>query len=476
MSEAGSDRDLIALVANEQRSFRTILMAGLAALVVLVCTSAALGLYYFQVSQRLTHSAAVLQQQATNLERQAFKARRDLDAQNNRMAGQDVRIRIIDEEMRHGRDAGGVVQGTEEGALAAARVYLQYGRISPDDERLVEQFSQDAVLAAGAAPVAPTPAKALLKGVAALIAWNRDGNDIRAEDGVLPEALSTAQANFARAFADPATSHMAHAGDAWIRFLFASSGLSNYKQADCQAVFTAITASQVDGSPGAQPLYWQAQCERKIGQTAEALRDYARSLDLSMSAGNPQSFDFAQRTLAMNAYHGVGTTLIAAQSMPDDDRNVRTAVTIARRACPVAADATGSPRMKLAVACLRVAMNLRASLRQTPNQISGTGENLSFAYLRDSDFQRAFANAQSVERTGLFPWTELVRALGARHVPNAPNAAAVREEADRNISFFEVGAFNLCELHRLLSDQLYGEAVRIIREQHPHETVDCPTT
>ncbi|MGQ0532162.1 MAG: hypothetical protein ACT4OF_05640 [Caulobacteraceae bacterium] len=170
-----------------------------------------------------------------------------------------------------------------------------------------------------------------------------------------------------------------------------------------------ITLSAAGSEPGPQPLWWQAQCERKLGQTREALRDYARTLQRVAGVATSLTQDYAEMTLAMNAFHGVGTTLIALHDTPDGDAHMSAALPIARSACPVAADATGSPRMQLAESCLRIAMLLRERLGQTPNQVSGTGENLSFVFLRDENYDAAFAQARRVERTGLFPWNELVR-------------------------------------------------------------------
>ncbi len=94
---------------------------------------------------------------------------------------------------------------------------------------------------------------------------------------------------------------------------------------------------------------------------------------------------------------------------------------------------------------------------------------MSFAYLRDQDFAGALANAVAVERTGLFAWNELVRALAAAHAGDGAVEAAAR----RNVSFFTVGQFNVCELRVLLNQELFAEAQAIVAEEHPGETVAC---
>ncbi len=445
MSDKG-EADLIALVQSEQRSFKRIVFAGLATLIVLVGMSAGLGVYYFDVSQRLAESALELQ-------RHAFKSRRDLDAQNNRLAAQEARMRRIDVEILGAADARALSPAQTGSALAIARAYLESGRLSLADERVLD----------AAARTGDAGGLALVRGVAALVAWDRGGEALDGEAASLPPLLASAKAEFASAEADPALAPHAKAGAANIDFLKAQA--SNYARADCDAAIAAARAA-----PGPQPLYWQAQCERKMGETLAALADYARTLELARAS--PLDND-AARTLAMNAFHGVGTTLIAAADAPAGDANLVVAMRIAEAACaPDGADKS-SERMRLALACLHQAIALRRTLRQTENQISGSSENLSFAYLRDGDFSTAFDHAQKVERSGLFAWTELVRALSSQHV-DTPGASRVGAEARRNISFFTVAQFNLCELRVLLNEALYEEARAIIAREHRGETVDCP--
>jgi hypothetical protein len=83
-------------------------------------------------------------------------------------------------------------------------------------------------------------------------------------------------------------------------------------------------------------------------------------------------------------------------------------------------------------------------LQQTPNQVSGARENVSLSYLRDGDYAGAYSNASEVERTGLFPWSQLVRALSAAHL-KTDHAVTVEREARRNVRFFEVRRLNPCE-------------------------------
>jgi hypothetical protein len=196
----------------------------------------------------------------------------------------------------------------------------------------------------------------------------------------------------------------------------------------------------------------------------------------SAAARNP---DTAELTLAMNALHGVGTTLIASAAIPDDAPGMAEALAIAGEGCPIRHGyRERSPRMALALSCLSEAVLLRRQLGQSPNLQSASGENMSFAHLRDGDFDAAYANAVAVERTGLFPWNEVVRALAASRVrPAAAEArraaASAAADARGNVALFNVDQFNLCELQALFDPEMYEDVREIIADAHPGEEVGC---
>jgi tetratricopeptide (TPR) repeat protein len=448
-----ADKDLIALIAREQRGFRTMLVIGIAVLALLAAMSAALGVYYYRVSEQMTRM----------VERQAFDTRRQIDQQTNRVANQDVRLRRIAEEVRRAsRSNAAFTPDRMSDALAAARAYLERGQLSLDNEQLIEDAANSASVEGAS--------RALLAGVARLIAFDRSGAGVQTGAEALPQSLTEAHDLFDQARADPASAPMASIG---LAFVLNNEALrSGYREGDCEALFQAVAASAgAGGAPAPRPLFWRANCERKLGRTGDALRDYAAMLSQTAPAAQSPEAGVADVDLAMNAFHGVGTTLIALHGTSPDDDNMRAGLNAAQRACPPVEGASGSQEMQLAIACLRQAIALRRRLGQNANQQSGTGENLGFAYLRDNDFQGAFDHAQNVERTGLFAWNELVRALSAAHVGAA--AADAGREARRNISFFEVRQFNLCEVRVLLNPDLYAEAVRIIQREHRNEPVAC---
>jgi hypothetical protein len=467
------DEDLAELITREQRAFRGILFAGLATLLVMVVMSAALGAYLYVTSQRLAETTRTLEQQA-------FDTRRNVEAQNNRLAAQEIAIRRAYQEIRGAlSEAGGAITAEDvEGARRAARSFLFGGRLPT----LSEQRALTQLAAAEAAGLSPAE-KSLLAGVAALVGYETRGEVIPDDAEALPVSLAEALAAFEAAREDPALASLAATGIAWIVFEDASSGRSNYSIEACQRVFEAVDASFQEDVPRPQPLYWRAQCQRKVGMTSEALTDYTRSLRDYMLSAVAEDLGAGSRTelsLGMNAFHGVGTTLIASAAIPDDAPGMREALAIAVNACPPAAEnhAASSPRMTLALACLDEAIRLRRELGQTENQLSGSAENMSFAHLRDGDIAAAYEHAAAVERTGLFPWNEVVRALTASRVsfddPEAAREAAhAAADARRNVGMFRVSQFNLCELQALFDPETYEAARAIISEMHPGEEVEC---
>lgn len=93
-------------------------------------------------------------------------------------------------------------------------------------------------------------------------------------------------------------------------------------------------------------------------------------------------------------------------------------------------------------------------------------------YLRDGDFAGAYSNAGEVERTGLFPWNELVRALSAAHL-KTDDAVTTEREARRNVCFFDVRRFNPCEPNVLRSADLILEARALTEGERKGAALAC---
>lgn len=447
--------------AKTPKSERAAARAGLVGLLAVAgALVIGVGVYAFSVLQ-------VTNQASAEIQRSAFETRRNASNQDNRIAATEQRMRILANQLRRSQDGTAVRTAADtESALAAARRYISRGALSLEDERIIE--------AAAATPFGAESSRSadlVLIGVAELMLWERNAEVIPTFATTLPRQLQRARDAFETAAQDPALANLAYAGNAWVQFLWTASVASSYALADCERLWTYIDASADGGPIGPLPLYWKAQCERKTGRLSDAIRSYATVLDMVAPGGAQGERSFGEFTVTMNAFHGVGTTLISPR-VADDEPNVAAGMALARRHCPIPESATGSGRMQLAEACLRMAIRLRERLGQTPNQISGTAENIGFVYLRDDQFERAFAHSRDVERTGIFAWNELIRALSSSRV-SGREARVAHRVALQNIGFFGVGEFAVCELAVLLDDDLYREAIRIIRQQHPGEEVAC---
>ncbi|WP_373004663.1 hypothetical protein [Hyphomonas sp.] len=452
-----AERQLIDLVSREQRGQRQILIAGITTLVLVVMMSAGLGVYYYVVAEDLSVKSERLTADSDRLEKHAFTMRRDIDQQNNRVAAQEAAIRRAYDEMRQ-MYAGSVSGQARDKILPAVMGYLERGRHSLADERLIEIQS---------ARPGDSAESALLKGAAGLLAWERSGAQIKKGDAGLPEQLKSAQNSFNSALADPALRSLAQTGLAWISFIDASSPRSSYTLADCQAVDAMVGKIGSDDELGLQPLYWRAQCNRKLGRTREALSDYSLALNRVDPAADDTP-DPAEQTIQMNAFHGLGTVLITTADLPTD-AGIDSARALAERVCGAGDSGDGSHLMKLTRACLDKAIALRVALGQTENQQSGSAENKGFTYLRDGDFVGAFNHAKNIEKTGLFAWNELVRALSAEKVGDKE----VAREARRNVSLFPSEGFNACELKALMTPEVYETARAIISSEHDDMDITC---
>jgi len=451
------DTELVALVAQEQRGLRTIMIWGFSALFLVVAMSAALGVYYYFVAQTIAADSERLQ-------KRAFETRILADDLANRIADQEAALRRSYADMLS-IAKGDTVDASEAAVFETARDFLERGvRSLAGEQRLEAAVAREPGGARGA----------FYRGVLNLLEWERSGQAIARGAEALPPVLEAARSAFTAAREDGELRPLAQEGLAWIAFEDASSSRSNYAIEDCESVFAATEAIGPVEGLGPLPLYWRGQCARKLGRVDEALRNYSLAVRASQDAagGVDAETDTAEEeavlTLRLNALHGLGTVLIAAANTSAGEA-MTPALALAREACNGDGTGPGSAQTRPMYACLEKAMALRSQLRQTPNQISGTRENLSFVYLIDNDFDGALGNVMAVEGTGLFAWNELVRAF----VASEAGALAAAEDARRNVALFEADEFNICEIATLMKPAHYDAAFTIFREEHPGFTPDC---
>ncbi len=466
-AQDASDDVLVQLISREQRGLRRTLMFGIVVLFLMLVMS--IGLAYVV----RTYSLSVTKNLAT-LETQAFQTRRDVDAQFNRVSDLEAQMRRMYTEIR-GTMRSDTLDITSEAGIFAAQTYLQRGASTISEQRQTELLAQTGDPSA--------PGTSLFRGIAALQSWERSGASIAA-GAETPPVLLTAQRAFGDISTDPELGRLARLGLIWVDFIQASSPRGGFSKEACEPVIDALTELEQETALGLQPLYWRAQCERKLGRISESLRDYGSALKMSdhLSKTDPRPNDRAETTLRMNAYHGLGTVLIASLGHTDNG-NVAAAEALAREVCAPDSFLQHPEQTRLAYACLQQAIRIRREeLRQTPNQISGSGENITFIHLRDGKLKEAYDHTVATHRTGLFAWNESLRAMIAERLMDAEETsrgerASYREALNAalgNVSRFEDGQFNLCELRVLLSDADYADLERIVLSQRPNVPVECP--
>jgi len=454
-----SDDQLVALISREQRGIRRTMYAGLLAIFFMVAMSGAMAVFYWKYSEQIREHIVVLEEKSDELFVEAFNTRRDVDSSVNRISDLDALNLIMSEEMRllAGRSVEDKVQ--PEKALLAAEAYFQRGTRDFVAERNIEE---------AALQQTDTPLGALLAGARALQAWERSRDTISSTAIKLPPDLTAAQATLSSVSEDADLGALANLGLAWVAYLDAASQRTNYSAESCDRVVSLLARAEASLELGPQPRYWRGQCYRKRGQTALAMQDFSKSLLQSInSSSSLQTGPAAERAeiaLEMNAFHGLGTVLIAAPDLSSVE-----GIREAEAACRPDEFDFHPASTRLAFACLSQAVRLRSQLRQTANQLSGTAENLGFVYLRQQAPEEALKHAISVHGTGLFAWNELLRALSAQLLANAEQ----EKDARRYVRQFKVEQFNLCELKVLLSPDHFSAAVAIIQDARPALESSC---
>jgi hypothetical protein len=453
-----SDDALLELVAQEQRDFRRLLFSGMFALVLVALVSVGTSFYLWRASTQITDK----------IDRFEFKSRQDQQDSLDRVNRLQTEVRGLVREFWNAQKAEKAGAGiAPEQALAAARAALSVGRLPLQQELLLDVAGGNEPGAPGTAtPAAPASAQTdLVAGVSAILGWLRFEENFPPGKfgGALPPALENARTRLTGAAADPAFAAEANTGLAWITFLDVQARGAFTPEA-CAVLLAQTDALKKAQAVAPQALYWSAQCLRKSGRYYDSLLDYVALVDALTHVGGGDRE--GARLLEMNAFHGLGTQLVATRARPDAD--IASALAIARARCGV--DETAS-RMAIARACLDAAVTLRKRLGQTQSDQAGTLENKNFAYLAERDFAGALANANAVaDLRAPLAWNELARMLAAENAPAGADAktnARVAREAAANLSHLDYDGFAVCELKVLLDADLFARAEKALAEAFP---------
>lgn len=465
MSEQASD--LSSSLDNVR--LKRLISLGVILLTSMIIANGAFAVFFFVSAQEISETTNALK-------KSAFDARRRIDNQNNRLVDQEIRIRQAYQDIRVALDqqAGSADTHVIADALTLSKSFLfEDRRLNPSEIAILQAATNahDALL--------DDVQAVFIQGVLHLIEYRLRGDFVRKGDQRLPTDLERALELFETVPLEHALKPPAIAGQAWVLFEDASSERTNYNSQACQKIFSVLEPLDHSRVQYPQPLYWKAQCQRKLGFTRDSFINYVRTLEATVAVTRENYPDAGRLELAMNAFHGTGTTLIALAPLQVHTESIREALHVGRELCPTSTgENTDIQELGLAIDCLQQAIDLRVALGQSENLQSGTRENISFAYLKSQDYERAFQNSLAVERTGLFAWNETVRAISAsKRTIKDPieqlKADEVRAEATNNLKMFSPWELNICELKELLGADLYPDAQRLLNFSKAYVDQEC---
>lgn len=430
-----SDEDaLTAMLDRDQRSFRRVLFAGIAMIVVVMLIGGALVAQNFRTAQNLSSLETKLRQVEQNTRLEAHRLRQTADAAaiaDNRRAMEN---RAAFEDIRNLIDAstpGAGARGGATGAQQAAFAYLEGLRLPLVGERAIHG------VLSSTAPV-DAPMRDLLAAVELMRRYDKAGAGLRADasgaSALTPE-LEDAAARLDRAAHAPALKQAALVGRARIDYILAAA--NNFRRPLCDTMF-----QRVDALPRAawsiQVLLNRAECWRKNGDSQSANAEFEAAVKrLAATPANQEralSGSDADPLVQYQAYHGRGTTLIA-----------------------IAADGD-LEKLRQAQDDLQKAAGLRKLGGQSELEVVGSLENLGLAYLKAGQYQQAARNAAEVTRVRSLGWNEVVRALSAQQLKDDDTYATARE----NLANYRRAEFNECELKKLVGQRLEGPLLDLL--------------
>lgn len=217
----------------------------------------------------------------------------------------------------------------------------------------------------------------------------------------------------------------------------------------CEAAVDAATvATQQYDSHAASVLIAIGACLRKAGKTAQAYKAFSEALDLAAPGDTPVYPTSSQQLY--EAYHGVGTTLIALANAPE---------------LAVAADIT-LPEGPSAEArrLLELAAQYRGEWGMTNVGLVYSLENLCFIYLQQGDYEGALAHTETMDRTLALAWNLTCRLVAASELAataddggmvagySVDDLQDIAQKAVLKLSLFGYGYFDEKELRRLMPD------------------------
>lgn len=240
------------------------------------------------------------------------------------------------------------------------------------------------------------------------------------------------------------------------------------------AVAAANTARQTYGSHAAAMLIAQGACLRKKGDTSNAYLAFREALDLA-APGGVSAYPTTSKQL-YEAYHGVGTTLIALTNNADEARNAGVTIT--------------SDTLTEARTMLETAAQYRRAWGMTNVGEVYSTENICFILLKQGEFGQTLVHTGNIDTTIALAWNLTCRLAAAGELEKAMGDAdeisvtitdnngesartftredleTIAQDALLKLSLFAYGFFDEPELKRLMPSEyaVYVEAALAAHE------------
>ncbi len=226
---------------------------------------------------------------------------------------------------------------------------------------------------------------------------------------------------------------------------------------------TGILGNGAYASDAAAVFFLKGACLRKNGLTARAHVAFSQSLDIVAPDRRP-AYPKSSAIL-YEAFHGVGTTLIALVNLSEAERG----------------DDIPWPENPSAEARLLIekAAELRLAWGMTAVGEVGSLENAGFIFLEEGDLEGALRHTGAIDKVVPLAWNLTCRLAAASELLAADSADAARyqalvDETLLKLSLLPRGDFDEPELRRLMpaAFQKYVDTALDVSEREPEEVFD----
>lgn len=226
---------------------------------------------------------------------------------------------------------------------------------------------------------------------------------------------------------------------------------------------TAVLTNSDSGADAAAAFFMKGACLRKNGLTARAHEAFSRALDVV--APNRQPAYPESSAILYEAFHGVGTTLIALANLSEAERGEA----IAWPDNPAAE----------ARALIEQAAALRVAWGMTAVGEVGSLENEGFIFLTEGDLEGALRHTEEIDNVVPLAWNLTCRLAAASELLAASGGEdqryqALVDETLLKLSLIPRGDFDEPELRRLTPTAFHKhvDTALAVSEREPEDVFD----